>query len=195
MVANRTGPRPGPFPGPPGAGLGREAAQNRRFPVLPPTHPEKAKNSFDCIGVVSGALAVARRCQRGGWAPRHREVRTGAAGGIHDFSDEALLRAPRMQLYFRLPWGMRTTNLVLAGLGPVSGGTWPRDPLQRVRLEIWCRTHTKLAPETKSKAVSWCRFSGPDTQVRIENASLSETQIRRAISDRSPYPGPAGLKS
>ena len=35
--ANRVGPRPWPFPGPPGAGLGREAAQNQRFPVLPPT--------------------------------------------------------------------------------------------------------------------------------------------------------------
>ncbi len=34
--ANGAGPRSGPFPGPPGAGLGREAAQNRRFPVLPP---------------------------------------------------------------------------------------------------------------------------------------------------------------
>ena len=37
------------FPKPPGAGLGREAAQNRRFPVLPPSR-KKPKNHFDCIG-------------------------------------------------------------------------------------------------------------------------------------------------
>ncbi len=36
-----------------------------------------------------------------------------------------------------------------------SGRAWPRDPLQRVRLEKWCRTHPKLAPETNQKAISW----------------------------------------
>ncbi len=33
--ANRAGPRPGPFPSLRRAGLGREAAQKRRFPLLP----------------------------------------------------------------------------------------------------------------------------------------------------------------
>ncbi len=38
----------------------------------------------------------------------------------------------------------------------VSGQTWPRDPetpLQRVRLEQWCRMHLRLAPETNYKWV------------------------------------------
>ncbi len=37
----------------------------------------------------------------------------------------------------------------------IPGETWPRDSLQRVRLETWCRTHLKLAPETNYKAMSW----------------------------------------
>ena len=37
--ANPAGPRPESFPGPPGAGLVREAAQNRRFPFLPSLPP------------------------------------------------------------------------------------------------------------------------------------------------------------
>jgi hypothetical protein len=36
-----SGARPGPFPGPPGARLGREAAQNRRLPALPPPTTKK----------------------------------------------------------------------------------------------------------------------------------------------------------
>ncbi len=44
----------GAFPGPPGAGFGREAAQNRRCPVLPPPHTlkQKPKNHVDCVGVL-----------------------------------------------------------------------------------------------------------------------------------------------
>jgi hypothetical protein len=34
------------------------------------------------------------------------------------------------------------------------GQTWPRDTLQRVRLEQWCRTHVKLSPETIYKAIT-----------------------------------------
>ncbi len=44
---------------------------------------------------------------------------------------------------------------------PVSGRTWPRDPLKRVGLEKWCRNHPQLTPETICKPVSW-PFSGPD---------------------------------
>ncbi len=44
--ANRGGPGQGPYQAP-GAGFGREAAQNR--PVLPPS--QKTKSHVDCIGV------------------------------------------------------------------------------------------------------------------------------------------------
>ncbi len=46
------------FPKPPRAGLGREAAQNRRFPVLPPPNQKK---TFDCIPRLACCL---RRCAR-----------------------------------------------------------------------------------------------------------------------------------
>ncbi len=47
-------------------------------------------------------------------------------------------------------------NLSFGLFRPLSGQTWPRDPLQRVWLEKWCcRAHLKLAPETNSKAMSW----------------------------------------
>ncbi len=36
-----------------------------------------------------------------------------------------------------------------------SGQTWPRDPVQRVRLEKWCRTHLTLAPGINYKVISW----------------------------------------
>ncbi len=40
------------------------------------------------------------------------------------------------------------------GNWPICGRTWPRDPFQRVRLEIWCRTQPKLAPDANSKTIS-----------------------------------------
>ncbi len=43
---------------------------------------------------------------------------------------------------------------------PFSGQARPRDPLQRVRLDKWCRGHRKLTPETNHKALSW-PFPGP----------------------------------
>ena len=68
--ANRAGPRPGPFPSHPGAGLGREAAKNQRCPVLPP-RTTKNENPFDCIGANLVALSKsigpssrAPKCQR-----------------------------------------------------------------------------------------------------------------------------------
>ena len=45
------GPRPGPFPDPSGAGLGRKAAPNLRFAV-PPPQTQNQKINFDCIGVL-----------------------------------------------------------------------------------------------------------------------------------------------
>ncbi len=36
---------------------------------------------------------------------------------------------------------------MLAGLRQLSGNIWPRDPFKRVRLDKWCRTVLKLAPE------------------------------------------------
>ncbi len=36
----------------------------------------------------------------------------------------------------------------------LSGQTWSRDPLQRVKLGKWCRTRPNLAPETNDKAIS-----------------------------------------
>ncbi len=47
------------------------------------------------------------------------------------------------------------------------GKTWPRDPLQRVRLEQWCRTRLKLAPETNSKATSWL-FPGLGKKIQLK---------------------------
>ncbi len=35
------------------------------------------------------------------------------------------------------------------------GRAWPRDPLQRVRLEKWRRTHLKVDPDTNCKTISW----------------------------------------
>jgi hypothetical protein len=44
--ANLAEPRPGPFPGTPGAGLGPEASQNQQFPVLPPQKHALSLKSF-----------------------------------------------------------------------------------------------------------------------------------------------------
>ena len=49
---------------------------------------------------------------------------------------------------------------VLNGFWWVLGGTWPRDPFQRVGLEKWCRTHPKLDPETIGRFVT-IFWSGP----------------------------------
>ena len=46
------------------------------------------------------------------------------------------------------------SKLQLLGFWQISGRTWTRDPSKRVGFGKWCRTHTKLAPETNSKAAS-----------------------------------------
>ncbi len=73
------------------------------------------------------------------------------------------------------------------------GQTWPRDPLQGVRLEKWCRTHLKLAPETNSKAMSW-QFPGLGQKTEIQNdgmtASNNEDPPTTAVatpSNRKPF--------
>ncbi len=43
---------------------------------------------------------------------------------------------------------------MLVGFVPLSGQTWPQDPLKRVRLETWCRTHPKSTPETNIRPFS-----------------------------------------
>ncbi len=40
------------------------------------------------------------------------------------------------------------------GFGSFSCQTWPQDPFKWVRLEKWCRTHSKSAPETNSNDIS-----------------------------------------
>ena len=42
----------GAFPKLPRAKLGREAAQTRRFPILPHPSPKKPKHPFDCIRIM-----------------------------------------------------------------------------------------------------------------------------------------------
>ena len=37
---------------------------------------------------------------------------------------------------------------------PISGRTWPRDPVKQVGLGKWYTNHPKLTPETNYKAVS-----------------------------------------
>ena len=87
-------------------------------------------------------------CVRGAAAP---EVRPPHSGG---------LPPPKSST-----WGAGALNLPSSRIGnknynfsfgvwPVSGRTWPRDPFNRVGLEKSCRTHSELAPETNSKAVS-----------------------------------------
>jgi hypothetical protein len=45
--------------------------------------------------------------------------------------------------------------LVFCCFGFVFGRSWAQDPLKRVRLDKWCRTHLTLAPGTNYKVISW----------------------------------------
>ncbi len=66
-----------------------------------------------------------------------------------------------------------------------SGQAWPRDPLQRVRLEKWCNTHLKVAPEAKSKAISW-RFPrlGPKTSIYNDGMIAGKKRPRKLLRMR-----------
>ncbi len=61
-----------------------------------------------------------------------------------------------LQLLLAVPWfriGNQNYNCYSV-FWPVSGRTWPRDPLQRIGLDKLCRKHPELAPETNYKTVS-----------------------------------------
>jgi hypothetical protein len=90
--ANRAGPRPGPFPGSPGAGLGREAAQNRRFPVLPSPKKHKPKNPLDRITLETSTISGSTRgrASRQGSLQQQPAVHCSAAcGGVRCCSPSA----------------------------------------------------------------------------------------------------------
>ncbi len=61
----------GAFPGPPpGAGLGREAAQNRRFPVLPPKNKNKNQITLlialESVTMAQSKCVLSHRCAKNG---------------------------------------------------------------------------------------------------------------------------------
>ncbi len=75
--------RPGPFPGPSGAGLGRETTQNRQ-PRPPPCKNKKTKE-HDCIGgrvlpLILQQPVLARRWRTGERARAARSVRRSWVG-------------------------------------------------------------------------------------------------------------------
>ncbi len=58
-----------------------------------------------------------------------------------------------------------------------SGRAWPRDPLQRVRLEKCNRTHPKLAPESNYKAMSW-QYPGLGQQTKNDGMIAGKFIVR-----------------
>ena len=81
------------------------------------------------------------------------------------FNIKYLPKVSHVDLVAILP---RNKNLDLGfGFRSFSGQTWPRDPLQRVRFEKWCRTPLKLAQGTNYQVISW-PFPGLGKKLKFE---------------------------
>ncbi len=116
---------------------------------------------YEFIGF--GAMAVTKPYEFIGFGAASAPEASSACVLGASSSTESLRRRgrPRGGVFgpHRLPNLGRTYGRILDfcfwDLGPLSGQTWPQDPFNRVQLEIWCRTHPKLAPELNFDAISW----------------------------------------
>ncbi len=59
--------------------------------------------------------------------------------------------------------------------GPVFGRGWPQDPLKRVRLEKWCRTHLELARRPIINHFVANSWSKPKT--KMQNGCLTDSKL------------------
>ncbi len=153
------GRRPPPFWRVSKAPRGHPDPENDRFPILNKFEiPSQSAAAYVLLGYLPTDGPPAFQPLQPGIARERSRLRRTGSRLLPGRFRQGPANNPNLP---SLRIGDQNLYIFVFGFWPDSGRTWPRDPLQRVGLEKWCRTHPRSAPETNSKAVSR-PFSGPD---------------------------------